>query len=155
LTETFLFPGIARHMVAPLFPVARPIATKELDSSYPLRALPGVQLRHDESQWASVFYREWLAVMRVCKERILAGKVVEGHVCCPAFIVRVNKHVSSGVSDFRAVQNLARGDALPKIVKSRPARHAVKIRLHLHTWQRLELLPSPFHRFFHKSQNFE
>src|SRR5262245_23405993 len=110
---------------------------------------------YDESQWASVFYREWLAVMRVCKERILGGKVVEGHVCCPAVIVRVNKHVSSGVSDFRAVQNLARGDALPKIVKSRPARHAVKIRLHLHTWQRLELLPSPFHRFFHKSQNFE
>ena len=74
--------------------------------------------------------------MYVCKERILGGKVFEGHVCCPAVVVRMNENVSGGVSDFRAVQNLAGGDALPKIVKSRPARHAVKIRLHLHAWER-------------------
>src|SRR5438552_18982701 len=57
-------PGIAAHVVTALFPVTRLVLCQKAHAFDPLRRLPGVKLRHDQTHWPAVLRRYWLAVMR-------------------------------------------------------------------------------------------
>src|SRR5262249_46076667 len=94
LAEALFFPGIAVHVITAFFPIACSIAGQKLDGSYPLRAFPRIQTRHNQSQRAAVFSGDWLAIMRIRKKRVFGGKLGEGHVCSPAFIVGMDQHIT-------------------------------------------------------------
>src|SRR5579864_3543375 len=71
LAETLFLPRIAVHVVAVALPETRLIVIQKLDACYPLRALPGVELRHDQSRGTAVLGGDGLPVVKERHQCIL------------------------------------------------------------------------------------
>src|SRR5579864_1606992 len=64
LAEPLFLPWIAVHVVAVALPETGLIVIQKFDACYPLRALPGVELRHDQSRGTAVLGGNRLAVVQ-------------------------------------------------------------------------------------------
>src|SRR6185436_17296987 len=75
-----LLPGIAAVVIAVDLPVAGPVGRQQLERAHPLRALPEVQMRDEQSRRAAVRRLERLAVVLPDQPRLPAGQVGERQV---------------------------------------------------------------------------
>ena len=78
--EALLGPGIPAHVVAVLLPEAGVVLRQNLEPSHPLRALPEIEVRHQQPNGAAVFRRQRLAVVGEREQVIGAVEIFQGQV---------------------------------------------------------------------------
>jgi hypothetical protein len=110
-----------------------------LDPAQPLRALPRVQVRHDEPEREAVLRRQRLPAVVRGEQSPRGCEVLEPQggrvpVLAPGHDVR-----DLGRRGHEVEQG-ARGYALPEVVDDRPLRHAVQVRPDAERRQRCELV---------------
>src|SRR5260370_8247038 len=100
-------PWVSAYVVAVRFPQPRLLLVLEGDAAHPLRALPEIEVWHEQAQRAAMLGMQRLAVVFEYHPRLMAGQVVEGEVrrvapvrvdggelgsCLDAFEQRVDPH---------------------------------------------------------------
>src|SRR5579862_1952520 len=66
-----LGPGVGVIVIAAHFPESAPVDVGKLDRAHPLRALPTVELRHDQAQRKSVIGLEIASVMPMDRKSVV------------------------------------------------------------------------------------
>src|SRR5207247_3942024 len=75
-----LFPRIAPDVIAVRLPEPGTIAIDDAQRPEPLRALPEIEMRHDEPRRTAVIWRQRLAVVLVGDERLSVHRVGEQEI---------------------------------------------------------------------------
>src|SRR5947209_572152 len=130
-------------MVAALFPEASLVLFEEAHALDPLGGFPGVELRDDQADGAAVFGRNRLAVVRPGEERIFGEKIFDGEIGRPTVIVAERDDELRLRLDANNARKLARRDSAPDVIQTRPARHAMKVRIDLDGWKLHEIFERP------------
>src|SRR5260370_17579532 len=71
-------PWVSAYVVAVRFPEPRLLLVLEGDAAHPLRALPEIEVWHEQAQRAAMLGMQRLAVVFEYDPRLMAGQVVEG-----------------------------------------------------------------------------
>src|SRR6266568_9303240 len=90
-----LAPWVAVHVIAVGLPEAGLVLRHKLQSAHPLRALPEIEMRHQEPRWAAMYGLEWRTIEVEGHPGLTARNVLERQVCGVA-AVRKGHHVLSG-----------------------------------------------------------
>src|SRR4051794_18958407 len=77
---TLLKPGIPAVVVAERLPEAELVLLHEMQAAHPLRALPEIEVRHEQASRAAVLGFEIVAVVAVDDPRAAAGDVLDREV---------------------------------------------------------------------------
>ena len=77
---SLLGPRVAAIVIAARLPKSRLVGGLELDGAEPFRALPKVEMRHDQAHRAAVFLGERLSFPAMGEQRVLDGEVGERQV---------------------------------------------------------------------------
>src|SRR6478672_12343358 len=75
-----LMPGIAPHVVSVLLPEARVVLLQQLKPADPLRALPEIEMGHQQTHRPAVLGREWLTVVAEREQVRRAVEIGQGKV---------------------------------------------------------------------------
>src|SRR2546423_5962525 len=121
---TLLAPRVAIEVVAVGLPESRVLLVLEPDATHPLRALPEIEVRDEQSRGTAVLRMEWLAVELVCDPRLAVHDVLEWQVFRVAAVAESRDVLGRGVHAFH--QRVER-HALPRGVELRPLRHAMDV----------------------------
>ena len=105
-------------------PEARLVVRAQLEPAHPLRALPEVEVRHQQPRRAAVLRRERLAVVAERDPRLAAGDVRERQIGGVAAVAE-REHVLGRRLD--AVQQRCRARRRASGVELRPLGHAVDV----------------------------
>src|SRR5947208_15235047 len=95
-----LLPRVSAHVVAVRLPEAGLVVVAQLEAAYPLRALPEVEVRHEQPRGAAVLGVEWLVVVRERDPGPAAGQIFERQVGRIA-AVRPRSHIFGARVDAR------------------------------------------------------
>src|SRR3990172_5279459 len=108
-------------------PVAEFLRFRERDRADPLRDFPGVPLRDDQAQGASVLEGQRLPVPLVRQEDVV---VIQdgGRVGRRVSVAATERRVATRRLDLGAIREFADRHADPLVLERRPARDAVKVR---------------------------
>src|SRR5690242_16796313 len=74
-------PGVAPHVIAVLLPESRQVLIEQLEASHPFRALPEIEMRHEQSRRPAVLGRQRLAGPGERDEVLGAVEVGQRQVC--------------------------------------------------------------------------
>src|SRR6185503_3504473 len=118
-------PRHAAHVITAFFPKSRLVLFEKPHAFHPLRRLPRVELRDDQTHWPAMLGFDWGTVMRPRKQRVLFQEIFDGNVGGPAVVVRQRQHKLCFRLDTHELCDLARRDAAPNIIQTRPARDAM------------------------------
>ena len=121
-------------------PEARLVLVTQLEAAHPLRALPEVQVRHQQAGGAAVLGIERLAVIAECNPGLTVGHVLDRQIGGIAAVTE-SQHVRSIVLDL--LEQRVERDPLPRRVELRPAGHAVDVLGQRLGRKCVELLPAP------------
>src|SRR5262245_34776391 len=80
-------PRHTAHVITAFFPVTRLVVLQKADPLNPLRRLPGIKLRDDQSDWTTMLRWDWSTIMGPGKKRIFVEEVLKGNVCGPTVIL--------------------------------------------------------------------
>src|SRR5215207_7935740 len=141
-----LTPWIAAIVIAQLLPEARCILVVELDAAHPLRALPEVEVWHEQACRPPVLRRQRLAVVTERDPCLSAGDVGKGKVGGVAAVAeRDDERSASDARRRRGAKQRVDADAFPLRVELRPLRHTVDVHGGRFVREREKLLPRPPH----------
>src|SRR2546425_2541362 len=119
-------PRIAVHVIAVLLPESRQVVVQQLEASYPLRALPEVEMRHEQPGGPAVLRREPFPGPRECDEVLRPVQVRERQVRREALLgddkTKLRRRFETGPLEQRL-----HGHALECVIQSAPGGHAMDI----------------------------
>ena len=128
------------HVIAVAFPEAGAVGGEEFEGAEPFGGFPGVELGDDEAGGGTVFEREREAVVSEGDECVFGEELGEGEVGGPGAIEAVGEDVGAiGFDAAGEFDEVAGGDAFPKIIEAGPAGDAVEIGLDLNAGEGGEL----------------
>src|SRR3954453_6050147 len=137
-----LAPGVTQVVVAVLLPEPRLVARHERQLADPLRALPEVEVRHQQSDRSAVLDRQRLAVELPHHPRLASGDVLEWQGGGVPGLRRRHDEVRLGGGTGCLEQRVG-ADAPELRVELRPGGHAVDVAAVLRRRQRVRLVPGP------------
>src|SRR5919197_2560342 len=139
-----LTPRVAVVVIAERLPESGLIALHEAQLPHPLRALPEVEVWHEEARGTAVLGRERHTVVSHRHPCLAAGHVGErqvGRVATVGHREHVRRRLHTARGGFR--QERVHGDSLPDRVELGPLRDAMDVGRHGLVRQRLEFVPRP------------
>src|SRR5262245_56859858 len=138
-----LTPGVSVDVVAEGFPEAWFVVLHEPQPADPLRRLPEVEVRNQETRRATVLWRQRLAVEPYCHQALAIEQVLKRQISgVPAVTVRHEVGRRRLLEARRREQVVVR-DTFPDGSELTPFGHAVDVDRELGPRHRLELLPRP------------
>src|SRR5262249_41647341 len=138
-----LTPGVSVDVVAEGLPEARLIVLHELQPADPLRRLPEVEVRDQETRRAAVLRRQRLAVEAGRHQALATEQVVERQVGRVAAVAVRHEVGRRRLLEARRREQVVDRDPLPDGSELAPLGHAVDVDREFSPRQRLELLPGP------------
>ena len=151
---TLLFPGIAIGVIAVPFPEAEAIVIEEHETADPLHTFPGVKVRDNKTERATVIGRKGFAIVFESEEHVRTLKVFQwdvGGVTC------FGENESEFGAGFQrdAFENFGEEDTLPAIVKAAPAGDTVEIAGDFRLREGTKVVPGKAQRCFHQAGDLE
>src|SRR4051794_26833514 len=137
---TLFKPGVSAIVVAERLPEARLVLVHEMQPAHPLRALPEVQVRDEQTGRAAVLGLEVAAVVAVHDPCTSARQVLERKVGGVA-AVRERRDIAAERLD--PLEQRVDGYALPARVELRPGGDAMDVDGRRLGLERMELVPGP------------
>src|SRR6266480_1021997 len=151
-----LSPRIAAVMIAELLPKTGLVTVQQLKPAHPLRALPEIEVRHEETRRPTMLRRKRCPIVTEHHPRLAARYVTNGQVRGVSAIAEGDDEPSfrqAGV--LRGLQQRIDGDALPPCIELRPLGNAVDVDGRSLMRQLLKFFPRPRHRAASRISNGE
>src|SRR5579859_7478957 len=145
---------ISIHVISVFLPETSNITVEKLEALDPLHRFPGIEMGNDQTQRISVVERKRLAIMMRGQQNIVAVQINERDIGREP-LSGVNEHMAGFRCGFYQFQNFAKRYPLPLIVKTAPARNAMKITHALNARQVAEFFPCPAGGRFNRAPNPE
>ena len=142
-------------MITAFFPITGLVVLEKAHAFYPFRRLPGVELWNDQAHWATVFRRNWRAIVHEGKKRVFFQKVFDGNVRGPTVIVSESQYKLYFRFHVRKLGDFARRDPGPDIVEPRPARYAMKVCVDFYRGQLDKFIQRKRQRVFDEALNLK
>src|SRR5262245_41824661 len=138
-----LTPGVSVDVIAERLPEARLVVLHELQPADPLRRLPEVEVRDQETRRAAVLWRQRLAVEPGRHQALATAQILERQVGRVGAVAVRHEVGRRRILKTGGREQVVDRDPLPDGSELAPFGHAMDVDRELGLRQRLKLLPGP------------